>query len=107
MTDFITRFAELAGAETAAILQAEFGGCICYVPLPPAGPVAVVLHAQFSPLVPVAQVAQNLSRSLQELASSGVEVTAVGIQARSIGSGYIAALEKPMRQLGIEVRAVL
>ena len=36
MTDFLTRIEQLAGAEVAQAIQAEFGGTTCYVSKPAA-----------------------------------------------------------------------
>lgn len=110
MTDFLTRLTELAGAETAATLQAEFGGGTHYLPLvkrPQAQPVVVVMHGNFSPQHPIAHVAASLGLGLQALAASGVEVTAIGIQARGMGDAYIAALRGPLGLQGVRVEAML
>lgn len=106
MTDFITRLTELAGAETAAKLIAEFGGNTCFIPVAKrhqTPPVRVVLQAEFSATQPIAQVATRLSGGLQALSDAGLVVTDIGIRAQGMGDGYIEAL----RQQGLQVTAML
>jgi hypothetical protein len=108
MPHFLDRLTELAGAETTATLQSEFGGTSCYLPRsdrPHAQPVVVVLQGHFSPLQPIAQVAMNLGIGLQALAAAGVEVESIGINPIGLGDGYIDALQGPLGLRGVSVKA--
>lgn len=108
MSTLLDRIEQLAGPAVAAAIQAEFGGRKIYLPLHDINkPTSVVLHGHFSPLKSIAFVAGTIGTALQGLSLAGLEVSAMGIEHRGIGPGYISALEDALRLQGVEVKAML
>lgn len=107
MTDFITRLTELAGADTAAALVAEFGGTTVFLPKPSTPvPLRLQISAVIDPMIPMAVVTNALATAVYGLNGSGVRVQSLQLETRGLGQAYLEALQsRPELGSGVAVQS--
>ena len=107
MTALLTRIEQLAGADVAKAIQAEFGGSTCYLQdqPKPQQPLRVVLHLDIHPQAPLGQVGKAIEQAVRSMGGRGVHVREIGVKAHGLGDALIEALRNDAA-LGVPVSAL-